>query len=320
LHLRRLYPLGLAVLWASASGAHCYRNPLATAPLAPQVLQPQAQLGDVATAVNENTSRVRSLKSSQASVALSAGMMPISLSADIALERPQRFRMKAAYSFLGPVADLGSNDELYWFWAKTLQPPALFYGRHDQFHQSPARQIVPLEPAWLVEAFGLVTFNPHEQHQGPTPDQQGRLRIQTLRQTPSGPLTKLTIVDARSALVLEQHLFDQQGRLLISATTSQHRQDAASGAWLPRKIDLASNMTGQRMALSITLGQLDVNTLNQSDAVLWQKPSYHEQGAPDIDLNNPNLRVAAPMQFAPITTPTGPAPRHGQPPGRLRKR
>jgi hypothetical protein len=319
LRTRSLYPLCLVVVTVSASGAHCHRNPFVTVPQAPQILQPQAQLADVATAVNHNTQLVRSLKTSQATVALSAGPMPISLNADIALERPKRFRLKASQALLGPVADLGSNDQLFWFWAKTLQPPALYFCTHEQFPVSPARQIMPLEPAWLVEAFGLTTFDPAEPHQGPFPDQQGRLKIHSLRQTPSGPVTKVTILDARTALVLEQQLFDQQGRLLISAITSQHQKDAASGAWLPRKIDLSSNASGQRMALSVQIGQLEVNTLTPADAVIFQKPSYQEQGAPDIDLGNPNLRFTGPAQFGPApvpppaqSRPTYPARRLGQ--------
>src|SRR5205823_4375276 len=215
------------------------------APNVPQLLPQQPRMTDVAGAVNENTAKVRSLKATQASIAMSDGTMPISVNATITVERPKRFRLKATAPVFGPVADAGSNDELFWFWAKTMQPQAVFFCRHDQFQQSPMRRMVPLEPEWLVEAFGLVTFDPQEQHRGPTPDKQGRLRIDTLRQTAAGPLTKVTIVDPHSGWVLEQHLFDAQGKLLITALTSQHKLDEASGAWLPRKIDLSTTATGQ---------------------------------------------------------------------------
>jgi hypothetical protein len=297
--------LGLIVLWVAASGAHCMRNPFVMAPNVPQLLPQQAQLADVAGAVNENTAKVHSLKATQASIAMSDGMMPVSLNAMIAVERPRRFRLKATAPVLGPVADAGSNDELFWFWTKAMQPQAVFFCRHEQFPHSPLRGMVPLEPDWLVEAFGLVTFSPQEQHQGPIADEQGRLRINTLRQTPSGPVTKVTLLDARSGWVLEQHLFDAQGKLLVSALTSQHRQDEASGAWLPRKIDLNTQASGQKMALSIQLAQLEVNTLGAGDYVLWQKPQYQSQGAPDLDLGNPNLRLAPGAMQSSQVVPAG---------------
>jgi hypothetical protein len=319
LHRRSVQLLALIVLWASASGAHCMRNPFVMAPNVPQLLPQQPQLGDIAGAVNENTAKVHSIRATQASLAMSDGVMPVSLSAMIAIERPRRFRLKATAPVLGPVADAGSNDELFWFWTKTLHPQAVFFCRHDQFPHSPVRNMVPLEPDWLVEAFGLVTFNPQEQHRGPTPDQQGRLRIDTLRQTQSGPVTKVTLIDARSGWVLEQHLFDAQGKLFVSALTSQHRQDEASGAWLPRKIDLTTQSSGQKMALSIQLAQLEVNTLGEGDYVLWQKPQYQSQGAPDLDLGNPNLRLApGTMQSSQVIPASGVQPATQQDYGRPR--
>lgn len=284
--------LALLLVWFAASGANCVRNPFVMAPNVPQLLPQQPQYADLATTVNENTAKVRSLRSSQAVVAVNDGAMPISLSAMIALERPRRFRMKANMLMLGPVADAGSNDELFWFWTKTLQPQALLFCRHDQFQQSPMRNMVPLNPDWLVEGFGLVTFDPQEQHRGPTPDAQGRLRIDTLRQTPAGPVTRITLLDPRAGWVLEQHLFDAQGKQLLTALTSQHQRDEASGAYIPRKIDLISQAGGQKMSMSIQLGQLEVNSLGANDYALFQKPQYHAQGAPDLDLGNPNLQLA----------------------------
>ena len=268
---------------------------IAPQPLPPPVLEPQPNLADLFAAINRNAAKVRSLKTTDANVAISASGMPAAnVTAIIALERPRRFRMKATHMFLGLAADIGSNDELSWFWAKMFQPPALYFCRHDQIHQSQARRIMPLEPEFLVEAFGLTSIglNPAEQHQGPTPIGNGRLRIDTIRQSPSGPLKKVTIVDGKSAIVLEQHLFDQQGRLVISAITSQHRRDPLSGAWLPRKIDLTSNVMGQKVAMSIQITNLEVNTLGPNDAELWQKPDYHDQGAPDIDLGNPQFHLS----------------------------
>ena len=60
----------------------------------------------------------------------------------------------------GPELDLGSNDEVFWFWVRREQPPALYYCRHDQFAASPARQTLPIQPEWLIEAMGIAPFDP----------------------------------------------------------------------------------------------------------------------------------------------------------------
>ena len=149
--------------WVSASGASCphivqqYTQPI------PRALPPTASLQQVIDVVNDNSARVQSLSTTRATI--STPGFP-SLNANIAFQRPRSFRL-VAQKFIGPEVDLGSNDELLWFWMKRTQPPALFYCRHEQFAVSAARQIMPVEPEWLIEALGVVTFDPASHIEGP---------------------------------------------------------------------------------------------------------------------------------------------------------
>jgi hypothetical protein len=59
------------------------------------------------------------------------------------------------------------------------------------------------------------------------------------------------------------------------------------------------------MALSIQLAQLEVNTLGPEDYALWQKPQYQSQGAPDLDLGNPNLQLAPTVMQQSQVMPAG---------------
>ena len=70
------------------------------------------------------------------------------------IQRPRCFRLRA--DGIGPEVDLGSNDQLFWFWIKRSQPPAIYFCRHDQFATSRARQMIPIHPNWLIEALGTL--------------------------------------------------------------------------------------------------------------------------------------------------------------------
>ena len=121
----------------------------------PRALPPSPSLDQVVDIVNDNSARVQALSAPRATI--TAPGFP-SLNANIAFQRPRSFRL-IAQKFIGPEVDLGSNDELLWFWIRRSQPPALFFCRHAQFGSSAARQIVPVEPEWLIEALGVVTFD-----------------------------------------------------------------------------------------------------------------------------------------------------------------
>ena len=81
---------------------------------------------------------------------------------------------------------MGSNDELFWFWVRRAQPPATYYCRHDQFAASPARQDFPIDPYWLIEAFGIAELDPALPHQGPFRLPGGQLEVRTIREIPKG--------------------------------------------------------------------------------------------------------------------------------------
>ena len=177
-------------------------------PPEPRVLPPSPSIEQVIQAVNQNNSRIHSFTANNAM--LSGPGWP-TLRASVAFERPNRLRLVGATSLTGREIDLGSNDQLFWFWVRRNQPAAIFFARHDQFAASPMRQTIPIEPAWLMEALGTTELDPALPYQGPRPLAGDRLEIRSIRETPGGPATKVTILDAGRAWILEQYMLDAQG-------------------------------------------------------------------------------------------------------------
>jgi hypothetical protein len=271
--------LCVLVVCISASGASCpqivqqYTQPI------PRALPATASLQQVINVVNDNSARVQSLSTTRATVAM-AGYP--SLSANIAFQRPRSFRLVGQK--FGPQVDLGSNDELLWFWIRSAQPPALFFCRHAEFATSTARQIIPVEPEWLIEALGVVTLDAGGQIEGPFPVGKDRLEIRSKSNTPGNPNSKITIVDDSSGLVLAEHVYDPQGNRLASAILSHHVRDPASGAKLPRHVEI--QWPPANLNLSIDLADLQINQLTASPQELFTKPSY--SGYNEVDLAHPN--------------------------------
>ncbi len=280
-HLGRCAPaLGL-VMWP---GCHLMRpQPV----MLPRVLSENPALDDITRVVNTNTARVQSLVCTDARI--SSPVLPISLQANVAMVRPKKFRLQASTGLTGTEVDVGSNDQIFWFWFRREQPPYLYHCRHDQFAQSAAHKIMPVEPHWLIEAFGLVTFETYENHQGPFPVGSGRLEIRTQRATATGTITKITRVHEASGAILEQHVYDGKATLLASAVASNHQTDPTSGAILPRQIDLSWPAT--QMNIKVLLNDIKVNSLDPNATGMFEKPTY--EGWTDVDLANPNLMTGA---------------------------
>lgn len=278
---RHLLALTTAVGLFAVSGASCpqrvvplYRDPL------PRVLPASPSLDQVIQAVNRNSQLIQSFSADRATV---TGQGFPSLRAFVAFERPTRFRLRADTALTGPEVDVGSNDELFWFWVRRNEPRAVYFCRHSQLATSPARQSIPIEPQWLIEAMGIVEFDPRLPHQGPFPLPGERVQVRTVRETASGTQTKITVVDSLRGAVLEQQVYDSCNRLVASAQESGHRRDPLTGAILPTVVTVRS--VPAQMALRIDLGDVQINRLEGSSAGLWGLPNY--EGYPAVDLCGP---------------------------------
>ncbi len=276
---RWLLLLGLGLF--AFSGATCsdFLAPYVSPPL-PRVLPPSPTLEQIIDVVNRNNSQIQSFSTNQASI---SGWGFPTLRADIAFQRPQRFRLRAETGLTGTELDLGSNDDLFWFWRRREQPPAVYFCRHDQFAFSPARQTLPFEPGWLIEALGVAEFDPALPHQPPVPLPNDRWRIDTIRNTRDGPATKVTIVDGSQGWILEQQIFDARRRLLASSVASGHRRDPLSGLVMPTTVQITCPPA--QLSMRIELGNVQINRLPADCPTLWTLPSY--PGAPAVDLAGP---------------------------------
>jgi hypothetical protein len=265
------------------SGSNCQTWPRTQQPALPPVLPPNASLEQVIEAVNRNNGQIQSFTANQAS--LSSPGAP-TLRAVIAFQRPLSFRLHATYGLTGAELDLGSNDTLFWFWIRRSDPPAVYFCRHDQFATSPARQMVPIQPDWLIDALGVSTFDPALPHQGPYPLPNGRLEVRTIKETPEGSITKRTILDASQGWVLGQEIYNAQSVLLVSTEATNHRRDPRTGLWIPGTVKV--KCPSAQFEMQLDLGTVEINVPPANPAETFSMPTF--QGTPAVDIGNPNFR------------------------------
>ena len=247
---------------------------------APSVINAQARLDQVIDAVNRNSAAVRQLQTSRARLSIPGAP---DLRTDIAIEQPRRLRMTADHALsAGKELDVGSNDEMFWLWMK--RNPVAYYGRHDKVDSGLARNVLPMPPDWLIEGLGLVQFDKNAKHEGPRVSVPGRLDVRSTIPTPSGNLTKLTVIDDQKAWVLEQHIYDQQGQLVASAIASDHRYDGLNGVSLPHRVQIQFPNADSEFSFVLEVDNYVINHLTFDPASLWTMPQPKGYEYQDITL------------------------------------
>ncbi len=274
--------------------------------LPPPAFVQSPSLEDVTFVVNTNTQRVEQFQTDGASLRVTDSDFPIPpLSAVIAYQQPLNFRLQAQLSpFTGREIDLGSNPDLFWFWARMNEQPGVYYARHSQFAQSPARDLVPIQPDQLIQALGLVRLEPHHQHSQPTP-RDSLLEVRSQLPTPRGNMTRVLLLDPKYGWVVQQHLYDANGQLLLSATASEHRYYRDKNVSMPHhlEIQLAPGQPTQ-LAFEVDVSRFLFSPLTGAGD-RWTMPRI--DGSPAVDITDPTFYP--PVAARPYLPPTGPLPR-----------
>lgn len=277
----------LTAFIATSMGASCTPSmrSLSLGPAAPTVLSPTSSAGDIVTAINANTARVTTYQATQASfTAPGLPGLPL-LNGAIAIERPRRFRLRATTRLTGPELDAGGNDQRFWFWARRNDPPGLYTADYASL----GNRSLTIDPSLVIDAIGLPTISPTASAEGPFPRGDGRLEVRTTESSPTGIRRRVIVVDAATAWPVEQQIYDSQNTLVASVSASQFVFDPASGASLPRKVNLQLPAAG--MSLAINTGPVVLNAPVGGGDQLWQLPTI--AGVPTVDLARTNFSVAA---------------------------
>ena len=274
----------VSVLFA-ASGATCPRVQEQLLQPAPTPFSGTPTLTEVVAAVNQNSAAVRQLHTDEATVKIEG--VPMSLRANLAIERPRHIRFRADTGLTGAEMDLGSNNDLFWIWIKQSKPPAVLFARHEQFAQSPVKNMIPIEPDWLVEALGLMQLDPNSELEGPYPYNTDHVEIRQQVRRPSGDITKRIVVHGRYGWIVLQEVYDAQQRLLASAQASGHQYDPNHKVSLPRTVDI--KLPPAQIAFRLTVNEFLINQLNASTQ-LWTMPQIN--GYPPVDLTRVQPRSA----------------------------
>ncbi|MDR1964317.1 MAG: hypothetical protein LBQ50_11105 [Planctomycetaceae bacterium] len=266
-------------------GCHFFRNAFSPKnPKAPPLITAQhPTLEQITTAINRNSMTIRNMTTDNASILVPGVLWPVQ--SRLTFERPKRLRIQGSATTLGgQELDFGSNDTLFWLWVRRL-PGEMWYCRHDQFPMCPVRSSVPIEPDWFIEALGVVEFRAEDQHEGPTPTEDGHLAILSRQQTASGQFVKRTVIDAQNGWVLRQEMYSPQNELVALAISSDHRYDKGTGILYARHVEVQCRGAEGKMTLDLGTPQFNV-TIPFSSA-MFTMPTF--DGYRPVDLCAPEF-------------------------------
>lgn len=248
------------------------------APVVPLAQTPTKD--DLIYYMNKNASMLRSLDVRDLSLDITGGNQTIGVSASLYCQQPRNFRMRAKKPAVGGnAADIGSNQDEFWYWISEDKPPDLYHCSYSDLARG-VRLPFPVEPEWVMEALGMKRYDP-ARLENFSVEVKGRT-IELIEQTTSSanqPIKKVTLfvngnASGTSPQITGYRAYDANGKLTCLATIDSVRRDP-SGAVVPHKATF--EWPAQKLKLKMELDDVTVNNPNtdaQRNAELFSRPTY----------------------------------------------
>ncbi|MEM9940518.1 MAG: hypothetical protein AAF939_02935 [Planctomycetota bacterium] len=253
-------------------------------------------------------SRLSVLKQLDSNVSISMPGMP-KIKGVLQIELPSRMRLKAGIMGVSELGvDVGANEKNFWIWTKASlpgQPPAFYFADQQLFRQSHLFQSIPLDPNWLVDATGLVRFDPTDTHWGPQVSEHGLVMI-SAKDTPSGRLFKRTLIHPQTGLVIQQAIYNSQNQRLAYTNSTDYRPYDLPGGQgkigLPHLVQLhMTGPDGKDEMMVVNASKYSLNSLYGDPRKMWSMPQ--PTNVQKLDLTaavRPNLQVTGPANVPPF--------------------
>jgi hypothetical protein len=218
----------------------------------------QANQTSMVAYLNENAQHIPALTAEDITLDCRQGKESVVLTGRMDCQKPKNFRLTAKLSFQ-PAADVGSNEQEFWFWVSKANPPYVYHCSHGGMARAAARMPFPFEPDMLMAALGMGDHDPNKRYEVRT--NGGRIElIEQAVSTKGQPIQKVTVFNrgARGDQpTIAAHLLrDTQGKTVCEAIITHARHDPTSGAELPLRVTL--HWPDQQVEMKMKLDTLHV--------------------------------------------------------------
>jgi len=230
---------------------------------------------------NRNAEQIQSLEAKKLSITVAAGKRERHhLDGRMALERPRNFKLDL--SALGSSwADIGSNDEEFWFWVRGNEDKSIYWCNYSDLGSTTLP--IAYQPDWITEALGLRPISPVEAEQirverGPAPGTTALILPPTRNSGQSS--TRVMIVSNHDRRITEYRLYTPDMKAVIAQAVPTRYKEYATGSGdsgtretcvLPENIKL--DWRRDQLVMDVALREV---TLNQFDparrAALFTEP------------------------------------------------
>lgn len=184
-------------------------------------------------------------------------------SGQLYFQKPIYFRMIAYGDKVDKrlMLDLGSTEDIFWFFARRIKPVSLKYAKYSDLDKTNLDGT--LHPLWMMELLGLNTI----ENINRIIESEKQLSVYYIRRAPDGRKnTKVTLINKKSLVVVGHLIYGENDELISQAIISKITKISTMN--IPQQIDIKWNK--KDIDITILLNNIKIN--KQIDNRMWIMP------------------------------------------------
>jgi len=233
----------------------------------PQVIQeninikePETKKFDIAIIkkINEENSKIKSVIIKSMPVKVTNGSMSFRLTGDLSHKKDKFFRFILTSKLTGREMDLGSNDEIFWFWSKRMAQPALYFSKHEDLWKTNLK--TPLNPSWMIESLNVGIIDQSKIY-GSNDDGIYLYLYEKRKNAVGEDCIFMTIINKKQENVWSRKLLDESGKTIVSTF---YNGDIIFMDWKDENVSMEWNVKNKQTNID----------LSES---MWKLPDYKKK-------------------------------------------
>jgi len=166
-------------------------------------------------------------------------------------------------SFLGKEMDIGSNNDLFWFWSRRMRPQAVYFSNHDEVYRTSLRPIFNRD--WIMDCFLFSRIQDHEGDFSFFRKDNLLYKVQLKKVSDEVFVYVITVVNVIELHVIEKYMCDLNYSILAYIKYSNFDSDH-----IPRSIKV--NWCEEDICMDWEIFNVQKN-VSISDKI-WEVPKY----------------------------------------------
>jgi outer membrane lipoprotein-sorting protein len=268
--------LAIAAMLSASGCAAWNRGSLSLAPAPRPLAERTLDVAKFVAEHNKNAERIQTLEA-KPTIGVSGRVMKARADGRLALERPHNFKLELSSARGAKEADLGSNDEEFWFWVSSEK--SIYWCNYADLNSSALA--ITYQPDWIIEALGLKPITPEEAAK--IKKQNGEVRGTTAlvfpaTKTGNETYTRMMIVDNQTMRIKQHRIYagnlhspSPSARSLLAQAEVSHFSDydvgsadtaVAERCYLPESVKL--EWKRDQLTLDVLMQAVKVNQFDSS--------------------------------------------------------